>query len=203
MFVVCNWPHLLLSAMTSRCRLALLKSREELIRDLDIKPVTDYLLSKLILHPQDSQRILARQPDHERRRRLLDVLPQKGQRAFDELCQFLARPNNQAWLHRSISANLDGITQGRIWLSFFSNKVIWIIIIYHCAQVLFYSWTFLFIYILIAELLEYGKQLQHLAGGGKLHLRYISVLTNVCSDTLLPEYSIGGVYTYDERCFNV
>lgn len=104
--------YVMLTGMTTRCTLALQKSQQELIKDLDIKPVTDCLLAKLILTREDCQRILAIHSDHDKRRLLLDLLPQRGQRAFDELCEFLAKPTNQPWLHQTLCKNLENITQG-------------------------------------------------------------------------------------------
>lgn len=100
------------TGMTTRCQLALQKSQQELIRDLDIKPVTDCLLAKLILTREDCKRILAIHSDHDKRRLLLDLLPHRGQQAFDVLSEFLASPTNQPWLHHTLHENLERITQG-------------------------------------------------------------------------------------------
>lgn len=102
----------MLTGMTTRCQLALQKSQQELIRDLDIKPVTDCLLAKLVLTHEDCQRILAERSDNGKRRQLLSLIPNRGQQAFDELSEFLAKPANQTWLHHTLCENLDSITQG-------------------------------------------------------------------------------------------
>lgn len=152
--------------MSQRCRCALQKSRMELLDDLDVKPATDYLLSKLILSPEDSQRILAKQLDCDNKRELLDILPQRGHNAYDEFCKFLNRPT-QEWLYGTVREIFGSITQSknikmrqRCFIPKLYTSITHIMHVYH------YHWLHASLSIVTVDL-DAFENAQHELGGGK------------------------------------
>lgn len=93
------------------CRRALLKSREELVQDLDVKRAMDRLLAKDIITQEDNLTINAAQPVHEQRRVLLDMLPGKRPEWFDEFSKFLGE--TQPWLQNTLTNNWKSLQPGK------------------------------------------------------------------------------------------
>ena len=75
--------------MTDSHRSILRKSRIFLVSDLDIG-IVDHLVSKLILTDEDEERINAEPVRHDKVKRLLEILPRRGDEAYDKFLEVLA-----------------------------------------------------------------------------------------------------------------
>ena len=94
------------------------RGRDELVEQLIVGKVLDRLFSQTIINQEEYQKIKVKETEEERVRTLLDLIPVKGQRAYDELLTFLS--SNKPWLYRRLIELNDSITEG---MSLFSLRI--------------------------------------------------------------------------------
>ena len=75
--------------MTDRHRSILRKSRIFLVSDLDMG-IVDHLVAKLVLTDEDEARINVEPVRHDKVKRLLEILPRRGDEAYDKFLEVLA-----------------------------------------------------------------------------------------------------------------
>ena len=97
--------------MTPRQTLVLRKTHSKLVEELDAIPVLDHMYEHSIISIEEYKTMKVKEPDEERVRSLLTVIPEKGQRAYEELLSFLS--TNKAWLHQKLVEMYDTTTESR------------------------------------------------------------------------------------------
>lgn len=102
--------------MSLRNRVALTKTSDHLLQDLNAMPVLNELLGRLVISHQEFDTISREKTRTEQVESLLTLLPLKDDRAFDEFSQLLltACDVQQAWLHKRLTAELANITAGQL-----------------------------------------------------------------------------------------
>lgn len=70
--------------MDERHKTTLKKVRLQLLEDLEVNPVLDYMFSKNIISKEHSDRIRAEKTRQKQAECLLDILPRRGSKAFNE-----------------------------------------------------------------------------------------------------------------------
>lgn len=91
-------------------RVALVRTQSSLAEDLDVIPLLDQLLSKLVISPEDCRNVNGHETRQEQARRLLELLPELGQGALEEFRKHLH--TNQEWLHQLLEQEVENITAG-------------------------------------------------------------------------------------------
>ncbi len=90
--------------MSDRRRAVLRKSRVFLVPDMDLS-IVDHLVSELILTEEDEERINAEKVRHDKVRKLIDLLPRRGEVAYNVFMKILKE--QQSFLYDQVKVLED------------------------------------------------------------------------------------------------
>ena len=92
--------------MDERHKELLRRNRVQLVEDLDPLPLLDYLCAEAILSVDEVGLITALPRRDSQARKLLEILPTRGPKAFDTFCRALERTEVQHHLLIVLKGNL-------------------------------------------------------------------------------------------------
>lgn len=98
--------------MDSRHKVAFLKARIKLLKDLDLSDLLEYLIQWGIISIEDSAKIKVNETQGGQAQCLLDILPRRGARAFEDFSRALLQ-TNQRHLQEALHETLDNVTAGK------------------------------------------------------------------------------------------
>lgn len=103
--------------MTPADRLTLKRARRAIVKDLYVPPLLDCLIEEGIITTADAARISERGTREDQARTILDLLPQRGPRAFSVFKKHLA--DNHYWLVDELTEIAERIDEREFGVSLF------------------------------------------------------------------------------------
>lgn len=112
----------MLAGLSLRQQVALTRLHDRLIKELDVVPVLNGLLTKMVISHADYNMMDAGRTQEEKVKLLLDLLPKKDQQTYDEFSMILR--DHQDWLHKKLNTEVENITDGKFMLVKVNNIII-------------------------------------------------------------------------------